>query len=969
MKTPHWADVLTLRSEVRARRGHAEGLQMSLFDAVYQTNDVPYREASYWCDITQPTVKLTEFFAEIALCLSDAHVDGRLMSDSLFHLDQGMGGGKSHALCGLWHMAMNRDEFFASDVGQQVARVAHRRSGVELAFDDVRAVVMCADHFSPGVARPEFGPATTLHERFLWSLFDGDRRLYDEHVGRGTDKAAIKEAIAAADRPVLILLDEVMDYALQLAHPDHAELMPVELSFLNSLTEVVNSSPRTAMVVVMIRSDLDEQGYEGPASEFRGYLSRRLERNGTTVSVNEPQDFGAIIRRRIFAATGGSVPIADLAAEWVAGAGTAWTQQVFERLPGARQLGGFGGRLEQSYPFHPDLLDLIEHDWTKYAGFQRVRSTVEIFAASAHWWVSEHEAGRWAPPLIGLGDIPLHAAADEVLASGVLHGNESQRVGLRQIAEKDIASADRTDGQALLVDQRVAESRVWASVQPHPAVRLATALWMYSVVARAQGTRGATRPELLASIYLPDERFGFTDAEEVFNALTDDEDERGLGALDVIRATGGGQLHRYVLATDMNKRVFHRNALNRVSPDMSYELVWERAKSISSPGGAFNRVIPIDLPPDSAPLAEVFGEVDQQRSNRLVVLHPRRWTLLNGRDSTTRSDMEALLGLGPNQLAVDWAASCVVACVNTQRRDALVKKARNAKAWQLALAECSPELALHGEIQSEQRAALEQVDVEVRRAFQHYAFLIRDKQGLRLEVVRLEDDSKTSLSGNDVWEDLAAKGEAIRAGRGMSGAYLHKLVDLTQRAYTLKEVVEKFWRDPVFPMVAGEADVRAAIFDALRADEDGVTWELIDSAGTILAVESSDQLAIGSSEMQLRLAVPRVAVPGANADAGAVDAMTGAQSERSVTARPPRADAYSIYEMRLDSRSLSDPEYRNKLYLFLSEITDVVDPASGVDVQLASVQIAFTAQSGSLEAASERAKAADVIFAESEEDF
>jgi len=63
MAVTHWADALLLRPEVVQRHGHAYGLQMSLYEAVYQTTDVPYREPAYWCDITEPTTKLVEFMA------------------------------------------------------------------------------------------------------------------------------------------------------------------------------------------------------------------------------------------------------------------------------------------------------------------------------------------------------------------------------------------------------------------------------------------------------------------------------------------------------------------------------------------------------------------------------------------------------------------------------------------------------------------------------------------------------------------------------------------------------------------------------------------------------------------------------------------------------------------------------------------------------------------------------------------
>jgi hypothetical protein len=970
----HWADVLHLRPEVLARRGHAEGLQMSLYDAVYQVSEVPYRDANYWCDITEPTVKLVEFMAEIVCLFSDSGIDGQLFGGhSVFHLDQGMGGGKSHALTGLWHLASSREAFFASDIGTKVRSVAEHRANGPIRLDGVRPVVLCADHFTPGAARPEFGPATNLHQRFLWGLFAGDRLLYDTHVAAGTDKAAIKDALAAVDRPVLILLDEIMDYAMALAGPEHRDSIPAEQAFLNALTGAVNEAPRAVMVTVMIRSDLDEQGYEGPAADFRSYVAKRLERNGTTRSVNEPQDFGAIIRRRIFARTDAQLPTDAVAQAWRESASAAWREQVFDRLAGARQLGGFAVRLERSYPFHPDLLDLVEHDWTQYAGFQRVRSTVEVFSTTAYWWTTEHAEGRWTPELIGVGDIPLHAAGDDVLSSGLLHGNERQIVGMRQVAEKDITSTDRTDGQAVLADKRLASERPWLTVQPQPAVRLATALWMYSVAVRAQGKQGATKAELLAALYVPADTFGFADAEEVFNALTDDEDERGLGALDVRTGGGGSQPHRYVLVTQLNKRMFQRNALNRTTPELSYELVWERVRAIANKGSGFDTLLFIEKPADQSnkELKDIFGEVDQRRSNRLVVLDPQRWTLLNGRDEITRSDIEAVLGLGEHQMSVDFAASCVIACVNTQRRDTMVKRARGAYAWQLAFSELDPTSDIAADMAADVNQALTQLDMEIRRSFQHYAYLVRDNGDLRVEFVRFDDDALTSLSGNQVWEDLAGRGDAVIGAQGLAGSYLHQLLDLSDRNYTLSEVVEKFWRDPVFPIIPNEGVARRAIFDALRHDQDGVAWELVTAGGEPLHAASPEQLAINSSDQYLRLAAP----------AGETDEGDPAAPPDRTRLTPPTAPAglavrtpggpvqYHVHELVVTNRSLSNVEAREQLFQLASALADALDPSSGIDVQVASIRIELNAAADSLTALRQKARASEADWEDHPEDF
>jgi hypothetical protein len=79
----------------------------------------PYRKVDYYSDITQPTPSLIGFFAQVARKLG-SDTEGY----ALFHLDQGMGGGKSHSLVGLFHMANNPEEFFATDLGHAVEKEA-----------------------------------------------------------------------------------------------------------------------------------------------------------------------------------------------------------------------------------------------------------------------------------------------------------------------------------------------------------------------------------------------------------------------------------------------------------------------------------------------------------------------------------------------------------------------------------------------------------------------------------------------------------------------------------------------------------------------------------------------------------------------------------------------------------------------------------------------------------------------------
>jgi hypothetical protein len=967
----HWADVLQLRDEVRGSDGSIGELQMSLHKAVYQTVDAPYRKVDYYSDITQPTSSLIGFFAQVARKLG-SDTEGY----ALFHLDQGMGGGKSHSLVGLFHMANNPEAFFATDLGHAVEKEA-TAYGRAIDLSGTRPVILCADHFSPGKPTENFGPATTLFERFLWGLFDGDHARYDEYVAQGTNKDTLQRALQAVERPVLILLDELMDYAQELSDASNEGRMPGEQAFLNALMDACDDVPRAAFVVVMIRSELDEAGYRATAQEFRSYISARLGRNGVSVSVSESQDFAAIIRRRLFEVPDAPLPSRLLADRYEAAADDAWRGKVLDRLGQGHSLVGLADRITGAYPFHPDLMALVQDEWSRVQGFQRVRSTVSIFAKTALHWVTEHEQGRWAPPLIGIGDMPLTVALGALLSSGLLLGNDKSIRGYRAVAQTDITTADGTGGRAVAIDERLREERVDAA-QPAPAVRMATALFCYSLVSRPQGKRGATKPEILASILLPANgaSVNFGAAEEVFNALTGDS---GLGALEIQQPSSGG-VARYRLSVDQTARMYYTAARQLVPAGASGTLVWETARGKLQKGPFDQRVL-VDAADASVPLDRVFGKVDSQGETRLLVLDPRRWTLLNGRDESTRADIEALFGLGPNALRVDNAASCVVACVNMQRRDRAVKRASDVLAWRLVLNQLTED---QGDVRAEATVALREAEKklnsELTTAFQHYVYLSRRDQRLVIEYERFEDEAHTSLSGHDVWGALVVHSRAVSSG-GLAPGYLAALLDGFDRDLTLKEVVQAFYKNPAFPLVPSTDEIRRVIAAMLvppGGQPDGDReWVIVDGDGNRLAIESDQQIAIGSLNQTLRRYVPALVpqpptpLPADGADDIAIgptgqatvevltpEPITGQRTATAPVSSTAAAD-YRRYTLRLENRSLTDPAARERVWRLMRELGKILDPAAAADHQLLDLSLTLTTRDGDQGEIEDRARDAD----------
>src|SRR6266545_716124 len=974
---PHWANVLTLRQEVTDASGQVANLQMSLYSVVSQTADVPYRSVGYYGDITMPTSGLVNFMAQVAQRLGSAG-----STRALFHLDQGMGGGKSHALVGLYHLADDPPGFLACELGRIVLAEAEQRANGPVDLTGTRVVVLPADHMTPGVASAEFGPATTLHERFIWSLFPGDLDRYQRLVAQGQDKAALRAALEEADRPVLILLDELMDYAQLLSDEAHRDSMPGEQAFLNSLMDAVDDVPQVAFVVVMIKSELDDRGYKPEAQEFRDYVTRRLERNGVTASVTGAEDFAAIIRRRIFEQPTRTLPVAEVAAAWAASADPAWTTNVFERLPSTRGLLGFEQRLEATYPFHPDLMALVRDDWSRHAGFQRVRSTVDIFAATAFHWVGEHQAGRYAPALIGVGDLPLHRVIESVLSSGLLHGNDKAVQGFRAVAGGDVIAKDGAKGRAVELDAQFADHHPGVEPGSRPLVVLAAALLLYSLVPRAQARKGATKPELLAALFHPG-GLDFASADEAFNMLVDIEE--GLGSLQVIPGAGGNTPPRYQLTISQTLQMYYRQARSMVAGAVTERdaYVWERVQATAAKG-RFEDIVFVEARLPETPLEEVFREVDQAKSNRLVVLDPARWSLGNGRDTRTREDITAMLGLGTAALRVDNAASAVVACIDAQRRELVRRRAVEALAYQRVTKILGEDDELQQEARDKLREAQSQVDGDLRRAFQHLAYLTRVRTGIVVEWRRFDSETSTALSGNVVWEALVNAGRAAEPGT-LNGAYLTALLDVSERRFTLREIVRRFWQDPAFPLVSSEADIRLALYDAVSVRR---AWQILGSTGEALTIPSPDALAINSSEQIVTKAEPpQSAGTSAGGTTFGDDHESGDQPggprrpDEGVTTAGAGADgggggqggsaavAYTRYTVRLPSRSLTQPESRRKVVNLLAQATDDLDPTSGTDVQLVELTLHLTAADGSLADLQDKAAAADAQWVEEPDEF
>lgn len=859
--TPWWK-ALKIRQEILSSSGQIDDVQMSLFAAVHGAGTARplYADAAYYGEITHPTERLVDLLTEIAIRIGAG--DDYLKARAVTRLDQGMGGGKSHACIGAFHLASNPDALLATEVGRQVAARAKAKTGTAVPTDlnNPHVVVLPCDNMTPDAPVSDYdGPANSLFERFLWRLFSADYTLYDRYRPYWSDKHKIAEALRAVNRPVLIIIDEILDYIGNgLDGANKPELSAQDMACLRALLDVANDVPHVAMLVVMIASDADKTALSPQAQQRRDDLNSLLDRNGLPATVTEVGDFADILRKRLFDAEPAAEVITATAALYDPSLNDrGWTKQVWDAIA-APWRDNWPTEVAACYPFHPMLMEIAKEEWSKVTGFQRVRSTIRIFAATVYAQQNRGKAGEWVPTLIGPGDLPLSDSAvrEALLGSGLVE-DERTIANYRSLAEMEVVNHDNTSGTARRQDL-TRESLMWTDANPRAAERAATLIFLASIVGtlRPGRGRGASAPEVKAATAVPDLTYTITDADAVIAELVDPT--RGLSALDTIPGQGNNKPARYFLSTRLTHRMLVANIRRTITDGERDAVLADFTQRLASSGPFREKPFVEADPARTATEVLVNAGLDTAHTNRLVLLDPAQFSLRNGAEAATLEALNAAAGLaqGPGQLPVQWASSAVFAVINTQRR----AQARNLAAEYLARSKAlaAPEVQNDDDLKNTGTADLadarDQLEKTLKRAFQHIVFVAQpDPDGERyLEQHTFDDDGLTALNGTMVWKALAEQDKVFDAGQFNAQALLHNLRE-QDYGKTLADLRSAFYSAPRLPLLyAGDPDLQQAIYDAVKAGE----LSIVESTGTAVAITAPAQINLSSAALRIARPAP-----------------------------------------------------------------------------------------------------------------
>lgn len=293
------------------------------------------------------------------------------------------------------------------------------------------------------------GTAMSPHDT-MWGTIEKElagsvRKL----AGNGSPgKEALREVLQR-HQPLLILMDEVLEYTTKAATVPvkDSSLAAQTIAFMQELTEVAGTLEKVC-VVVTLPSSIAEH-YDEKAEKLYQQLQKvagRVERIYTPVQETE---ITKVIRRRLFSEID-EVKTKAVVSEFL---------EYAEKegiLPVGKELSEYREKFQDSYPFSPEVVEVLYHQWGSFPTFQRTRGVLRLLALVIH---SLKQSGK---SYVTLADFDL--SKEEIKRELIKHvGNEYDSVIAADITNPD-SGAKKIDGtlgksfQGLMLGTRTATS-------------------------------------------------------------------------------------------------------------------------------------------------------------------------------------------------------------------------------------------------------------------------------------------------------------------------------------------------------------------------------------------------------------------------------------------------------------------------------------------------------------------------------
>lgn len=328
----------------------------------------------------------TEFYARTylteglsSLILSAARRLSGVGGDPVVELQTNFGGGKTHSMLALYHMASGKRPEDLPGLDQLLSQ-----HGFTVPEKINRAVMVGTSRGPQDEISLEGGrKIRTTWGEMAWQLggieaYEMLRENDEKGIAPGSN---LLEAIFNKFSPCLILVDEWVAYLRQIYKIDGlpSGTFDANLSFVQSLTEAVKASTGTLLVASLPASQIEVGGEGGQEALAR--LKQTFSRVESSWRPASQEESYEIVRRRLFREIpGDKFHHKDN------------TLKQFVKLyrenandfPQGCADEDYRRKLEKAYPIHPELFDQLYTSWGSLEKFQRTRGVLRLMAQVIH---------------------------------------------------------------------------------------------------------------------------------------------------------------------------------------------------------------------------------------------------------------------------------------------------------------------------------------------------------------------------------------------------------------------------------------------------------------------------------------------------------------------------------------------------------------------------------------------------------
>lgn len=672
----------------------------------------------------------------------------------VFNLTTQFGGGKTHALTLLYHLARSGNKAKAFNGVDRIlakAEVNEIKTAVTVIFvgTEFSSVNGRGEEGEPIRLTPWGELAFQISGVKGFELFAELDKTYIPPSGDDLNKLFDRK------QSYLLLFDELLNYVSK--HRNYHDLGAQFYNFLHTLTEFVRSRNNIVMAVSIPASEL-EMNTEDQADYDR--FKKMLDRLGKAMFMSAEKETTEIIRRRLFEWHGLPDDGRKTISEYVS-----WIDEHKAHLnfntDTARQ------QFEASYPFHPAVLSLFERKWQSLPRFQQTRGVLRLLAL----WVAKSYSDGFKKitkdSLITLGTAPLEDTNFRAAVFEQLGENKLEAAVTSDIAGIEESWATKLDSEAI---DAVKKSRLHK--------KCATTIFFESNGGQtAQGL--ATIPEIKLAVGDPDLDIGLVDG--VMQSLLD----------SCYYLTAVNNKYKFSIHENLIKRFSDRKA--SIQTTAIAELIEEETKKVFDKGGHFEKVM--------------FPERNNQVTDRpvlsLVVIHPFRRL----KDHETKAFLEDIFSNYGNSARV--YKSGIIFCI-AEDNQPLKEEAKKFLAWETIYDEAQ-ELKLDDDQRKQVKVSMERAKKDlienIWKAYKNLVLLNKSNQ-LQTKDLGLIHSSQAKTIAELFLARLESEGEVTNE---INPNFLVRNWPPAFVAWSTKNVRDAFYQTPQFPRLTDPDSIKSTI--------------------------------------------------------------------------------------------------------------------------------------------------------------